>query len=232
MPRIRPGPGPAAYKLPTVVGYEGHDCTRYRNPKWSMASRFDTKDKEALPGPHYDIRGLTNMGKLYPPAYSLKSRVKDFQFAATPGPNAYNILNVPPLNTKIPPSYSIRSRFKSTAGSATPGPNAYLLPSTIGPTIPDLPAKAAYSISSRGKDALAQSRSPGPATYNVPTEKSHPAYTMGPRVFPPDNLGADGPGPIYMPKLPQKPGYSFGVKLENDPYVTAADHVPCTYESC
>lgn len=36
------------------------------------------------------------------------------------------------------------------------------------------------------------------------------------------------PGPKYFPQLPKKPGYTFGSRTCNDPYITSDDYnVPC-----
>lgn len=77
---------------------------------------------------------------------------------------------------------------------------------------------------------LDMERSPGPANYNSAKTDIYkvkaPDYSISPRVYPP--LGkAHTPGPIYLPKLPQKPGYSFGLRTDTDPYVTAEDDMPC-----
>lgn len=72
--------------------------------------------------------------------------------------------------------------------------------------------------------------SPGPAQYNSTDTKRYknkpPNYTMSPRVFPPE-ARAHTPGPIYLPKLPKKPGYSFGLRTDIEPYITAQDDMPC-----
>lgn len=76
--------------------------------------------------------------------------------------------------------------------------------------------------------------SPGPAKYNNTDAKLYknkaPNYTMSPRVFPPDEK-ALSPGPIYLPKLPKKPGYSFGLRIDTDPYITAEDDMPCVQKN-
>lgn len=66
--------------------------------------------------------------------------------------------------------------------------------------------------------------SPGPSQYNSTDIKLYknkpPTYTMSPQVFPPNQKGYT-PGPIYLQKLPKKPG------TDTDPYITAEDDMPC-----
>lgn len=69
------GPGPGAYKLPALTGYDNHDVSRYRNPQYSMGLKLDAKRRRAGPGPEYDVSGMTRFGKASPPAYSLAHRL-------------------------------------------------------------------------------------------------------------------------------------------------------------
>lgn len=67
------GPGPV-YKLPTLVGYNGHDPSRHRNPAFSMQARTGIKTYIIGPGPHYNIRNLTKSGSDNPPAYTIRGK--------------------------------------------------------------------------------------------------------------------------------------------------------------
>jgi hypothetical protein len=67
------GPGPV-YKLPTLVGYHGHDPSRRRNPAYSMRPWTGIKAHIVGPGPRYDIRNLTKSGRPNPPAYTIRGR--------------------------------------------------------------------------------------------------------------------------------------------------------------
>lgn len=67
------GPGPV-YKLPTLVGYSGHDPSRHRNPAYSIRPRTDIKTYVRGPGPHYDVRNLTKSGLDNPPAYTIRGK--------------------------------------------------------------------------------------------------------------------------------------------------------------
>lgn len=78
---------------------------------------------------------------------------------------------------------------------------------------------------------LSKEQSPGPAKYD-PTEPNRyklqsPKYSMSIKYQDPKSR-SQVPGPSnYYPKLSQKSGYSFGLKHENPPYITAEDDMPC-----
>lgn len=74
---------------------------------------------------------------------SLPNVVRDFG----PGPGAHYPELCPPMNHNIrAPAYSIKSRSKTKLEDIGPGPNAYILPTTIGPKIPDKIAQGACRI--------------------------------------------------------------------------------------
>ncbi|KAJ8968728.1 hypothetical protein NQ317_005249 [Molorchus minor] len=227
MPRKNVGPGPGKYLLPPLTGYRDHDCSRFRNPQYSIGMRAAGLRKANIPGPQYDVRNMTPYGKVSPPAYSLKVRPKPLTAFKVPGPGTYKNELVP---GRKGPAYSITFRHPPIKGMQTPGPNVYQLPTTIGPKVPDIHANPGYSLSYKHY-LNPKNVSPGPAKYggtntNVYKYRS-PNYTVSPRVFPPGCKMA-GPGPIYNPKLPEKPGYSFGIRCDRDPYITTADDMPCT----
>lgn len=51
--------------------------------------------KAQAPGPQYEVRGLTEHGKLQPPAYSIKSRPKDI------GNFSNSVISVKLLTTEL-----------------------------------------------------------------------------------------------------------------------------------
>nr|CAI5854883.1 unnamed protein product [Callosobruchus analis] len=215
--------------LPPVVGYRDHDASRYRNPQYSIGMKLPFGRKDFGPGPRYDIQRMTRYGKASPPAYSMKSRPRPLTLFQVPGPGTYKPEQAPRMKEPRPPAYSMSYRYPPFKKFLTPGPDKYEVPSTLGPKVPDKNANAAYSMSFK-HNLHELERSPGPAKYSGPNMDSYkqkpPKYTMSPRVFPPS--GKDrGPGPIYLPKLPKKPGYSFGLRTDTDPYITAEDDMPC-----
>ncbi|XP_044745824.1 outer dense fiber protein 3-like [Coccinella septempunctata] len=218
------GPGPGKYLLPTNVGYEDHDCTKNRAPFYSIAPALHDPVKSRSPGPKYQLEYMTRVGKASPPAYSMVSRPKPFSLKKSPGPAEYL-----PQRPKVMPCYSMSDRHKPFKIPNYPGPDKYLLPSTLGPKVPDKHSNAAYSMSYKHY-LTPKATSPGPATY-TPTspnkyKQKYPNYSIRPYLEIPVSKTIT-PGPKYYPKLWEKPGYSFGLRLENMPYITAADDVPC-----
>ena len=64
-----------------------------------------------------------------------------------PGPGAYSPELCPPMNhNRRVPVYSIKSRGVTKFLDEGPGPNSYLLPTCIGPKVPDKPAQSAFSM--------------------------------------------------------------------------------------
>ncbi|KAG7197519.1 hypothetical protein KM043_016636 [Ampulex compressa] len=151
------------------------------------------------------------------PGYTIARRrdidVKDLG----PGPGAHYPELCPPMNHSVrPPAYSIKSKGETKIGDDAPGPNAYVLPTCIGPKIPDKPAQGAFSIA--GYRELRQTDvGPGPAAYpNLNQDlikRRSPAYSLKRRR---DISGEYvGPGPRYYPTYvtgKQSPKFSFGVK--------------------
>ncbi|XP_043515006.1 outer dense fiber protein 3-like isoform X1 [Frieseomelitta varia] len=143
---------------------------------------------------------------------SLFNVVRDFG----PGPGAHYPELCPPMNHNIrAPAYSIKSRSRTKLEDIGPGPNAYILPTTIGPKIPDKIAQGAFSFSGihklREKDV-----GPGPAAYRLNIDlikRSSPAFSVKWRTKLAD---VDiTPGPQYYPKYDSRrrpPMYSFGIR--------------------
>ncbi|XP_015602865.1 outer dense fiber protein 3-like [Cephus cinctus] len=211
------GPGPA-YLLPTLVGYVGHDPSRYRNPAYSMNFRTHTNIYSVGPGPCYKIDQQTKFGIEKSPAFTMGHREMSKLQNTGPGPGSYNPEHCPPMNHSIrPAAYSIQSRYGGKLTDSGPGPNAYLVPTCIGPKIPDKKAEGAFTISGPHPGSRYES-SPGPAAYrNVNCDlvkKKMPAYTVSSRVGPREAF-RDGPGPQYYPQVykgKKPPMYSFGVR--------------------
>lgn len=68
------GPGPGAYRLPTTVGFNMHDPSRYRNPMFSFGINAGFRLKPLGPGPAYRIDRVTREGNMTAPAWSFGSR--------------------------------------------------------------------------------------------------------------------------------------------------------------
>ncbi|XP_022911761.1 ciliary microtubule associated protein 1A-like [Onthophagus taurus] len=226
------GPGPGAYMLPPTVGYPHHDASRYRNPEYSMGIRLGGNKQAIGPGPKYEISKVTKYGKITDPAYSIGMKLKTQGAFKPPGPGAYSPELCPRMKEPRPPAYSIAARTKGFQPFNTPGANQYPLPSTLGPKVPNLRASAAYTIA--GKFGFKGSeQSPGPARYGETRatiyKPAPPRYTMGVKTQ--AVVKPCGPGPAaYLPKLGRctlAPGFSFGHRTSNDPYITAGDDMPC-----
>ncbi|KAJ8973708.1 hypothetical protein NQ317_017910 [Molorchus minor] len=229
MPRKNIGPGPGKYLLPPLTGYPSHDYSRYRNPQYSIGVRLPLYRPGIGPGPQYDVRDMTPYGKATPPCFSMKSRQPPLKAFQAPGPGTYRNELVPRMKEARPPAYSMAFRTPPLKKFQIPGPDVYTVPTTIGPKVPDKSANAAYSMSYR-QPLSSKEKSPGPARYDAVNadifKNKLPDYTISPRVFPPTTKMVS-PGPIYKPRLPEKPGYSFGLRTDMDPYITAADNTPC-----
>ncbi|XP_011879160.1 PREDICTED: outer dense fiber protein 3-like [Vollenhovia emeryi] len=210
------GPGPV-YKLPTLIGYNNHDPSRHRGPAYSIRAPTGIKTYVMGPGPHYDIRNLTKSGPDNPPAYTIRGRKVWSLRDHAPGPGAYSPELCPPMNhNRRAPAYSIKSRGITKFLDEGPGPNSYLLPTCIGPRVPDKSAQGAFSIIGHRK-TREEIVGPGPAAYikiNYDTIKRRsPAYSLkGRHIL--ENI-YHSPAPIFYPLYDTRkrsPMYSFGIK--------------------
>ncbi|XP_033333973.2 ciliary microtubule associated protein 1A [Megalopta genalis] len=210
------GPGPV-YELRTLVGYDGHCLSRHRSPAYSMRYRTKIVVPSVGPGPRYDVTKLTNYGLDTSPAYTVAGReifkVRDLG----PGPGAHYPELCPPMNHNIrAPGYTIKNRAKTKITDSGPGPNAYILPTCIGPKIPDKTAQGAFTMGSYHKVRY-EYGSPGPAAYRTTgtdiVKRSSPAFSLKERnQLTEINLN---PGPQYYPQFntrKQAPSYSFGIR--------------------
>ncbi|KAK9872348.1 hypothetical protein WA026_017807 [Henosepilachna vigintioctopunctata] len=191
---------------------------------YSMARVLRSTRGDKGPGPKYQLEYMTRVGKASPPAYSMSYRPKARGAAKSPGPAEYV-----PKRPPIMPCYSMSYRHAHHKPPNYPGPDKYMLPTTIGPKVPDKHANAAYTMSYKHY-LTAKAASPGPANYGPADpdlyKNKMPKYTMRPWLDPPASKNRT-PGPKYYHKLWEKPGYSFGHRLDNMPYITAADDIPC-----
>ncbi|XP_011331799.1 outer dense fiber protein 3-B [Ooceraea biroi] len=210
------GPGPV-YKLPTLVGYHDHDPSRRRNPAYSMRPRTDTRTYLLGPGPRYDTRNLTKSGRHNSPAYTIRGREAWRLRDRAPGPGAYSPELCPPMNhSRRPSAYSIRSRDVIRILDEGPGPNSYLLPTCIGPKVPDKRAQGAFSIASHHK-IRGEIVGPGPAAYTKvdynTIKRRSPAYSLKGRHILREQFRS--PAPVFYPLYDTRkraPVYSFGTK--------------------
>ncbi|XP_011308284.1 outer dense fiber protein 3B [Fopius arisanus] len=209
------GPGPV-YGLPPLVGYEKHDPSKYRNPAYTLRKRLASFDQTVGPGPTYDIAKMTRRGPERPPAFTIAGRQKTKDFNVGPGPCGYRPEGCPPMNhIPRPPAYSLKARYVVDWRSHVPAPNSYMVPSCLGPRIPDKRALGAFTIT--GLHGLkAKSLGPGPAAYIFNTntvKRKYPAFSIKFRTT--SNLRTIGPGPVHYPTYNTRrnaPKFSFGVK--------------------
>ncbi|KAK4884680.1 hypothetical protein RN001_000951 [Aquatica leii] len=226
------GPGPGAYMLPSTIGYNKHDISKYRNPMYTMRPLCKEGGKPFGPGPQYDISKVTCYGKITPIAYTLSPKLKGGGGLNTPGPGTYSPEKVPRMKESRPPVYTMGARFPAARKFNTPGPNQYAVPPILGPKVPNRQAAAAYTMAAK-LNQKGGTTSPGPAQYGeikLDIYKSKaPLYTMRPQCRGSDKQGSPGPA-AYLPrfKIPIPGGISFGRRVDRMPYITADDQLPCT----
>lgn len=107
MKKSHPKPGP--YKLPTLLGYSGHDVSKRRMPAYTFGTRLPERASLKTPGPNqYDIPQIIGGdGKTFKraPAYSMCGRSGRKPHLSSPGPSAYSIQDF--NQGARSPSYSI-----------------------------------------------------------------------------------------------------------------------------
>lgn len=159
------GPGPAGVMLPPTVGYIGHDKTRRQNPAFSLGLQLPSTliMKGNGPGPIYAIpKGQTAKGTDLGRAFSIRGQTKVIENfnTDTPGPAAY----APEINVNRRKAPAFKMSWRTPVierGKFSPGP-IYLLPSALGPKVPDKSAQPEVTIKGRGKTEDEFFRSPGP----------------------------------------------------------------------
>ncbi|XP_049813922.1 outer dense fiber protein 3-like [Schistocerca nitens] len=221
-------PGPAAVMLPSTVGYEGHDPTKYRAPNYTMRPKPPLVDRRVRPAPNrYTIeKYYTRVGKDGTPQYTARWPLEPLSMPKSPGPMAYRVEDVPVLKTNRAPHYSLNDRHKQRSLTQPPAPNTYTLPVVIGENVIYKPNAPSYSLSGYPRFWIYRPW-PGPADYTVGEvnliRPKAPAYTMPDKVYPPPG-GPETPGPAkYLPPpirccQTNDFGISFGIK--HSPYLT------------
>ncbi|XP_058789646.1 outer dense fiber protein 3-like [Phymastichus coffea] len=208
-------PGPT-YQLKSLTGFENHDPSRYRYPAYSIRIKPKTKVVSTGPGP-YPVPGyFTRYGPEIPPAYTMQFKPKQRTGTRIPGPGAHAPEKCPLANhSKNSPAYSMIFRNGKMPIKEGPGP-IYMVPTCIGPEIPDIRAEGAYSMAFKRKEKI-RSLGPGPAAYEIKLnvyKKQNPAFSMKfGRKF---DYHKNVPGPQYSYDINlvkrQQPKYSIGVK--------------------
>ncbi|XP_076288474.1 uncharacterized protein LOC143212979 [Lasioglossum baleicum] len=192
-------PGPK-YQLKTLVGYERHCLSRYRNPAYTFGARLFGVGRCEGPGPKYVLPDLKLGGF-------------SFGLAAPPiapfcGPGPKYILPTPKT-----PAFSIKSRTKPRGTCTTPGPYFYKTP-RAGP---------AFSLGLR-TTSLKCSPTPGPYSYEI--KECTPKFSITARRS--ERITCQSPGPVYDVKPPKPtPAYSFGLRHGECvlPYIVECDDV-------
>lgn len=163
---LRPSPGPARYKLPTLIGCNGHDPRKVRMPCYTMAKKVRPPAADALPGPaDYQVANLNRFGRVHVPAY-IGRLTKGIAADATPGPNVYKL---PVLMGKQratnymhrAPDYTFGQRLDLNTNDRIPGPAEYRLKNGVSAIRPKAPA---YTMVGRTKDRR-NDPNPGPGKY-------------------------------------------------------------------
>ncbi|XP_039750670.1 outer dense fiber protein 3-like [Pararge aegeria] len=222
------GPGPGAYRLPTTVGFNLHDPSRYRNPMFSFGTHAGFRLKRLSPGPAYRIDRITREGLMTSPAWSFGARFPTRGILRTPGPGAHAPERCPQTREPRAPQYSMGARLGFGLKRPGPAPNAYAL--RLGPGTP------AYTMGARVGFNL-KAKSPGPAVYfqrdaDVYKTKS-PHYSLGARA---EGAGkpTKTPGPATYPpnlyNIKKNPySYSFGTKHGDyaPPLIVKEDTMDC-----
>ncbi|KAJ7329370.1 hypothetical protein JRQ81_015544 [Phrynocephalus forsythii] len=179
-------PGPK-YGLPTNVGYQSHDPSRYRAPAYSLGTRRFQEQQSCSPGPGYLIpTNMTMRGKDGSPAYSIYGRPRDVMPFMTPGPG--------PAAYGLPPMMG---------------------PKVIGKT--SAPTYSIFGRSAIGSFYEDLCKTPGPCNYRVVDPSVYknrpPHYSMLARNMPPgDNTVKPGPGAYSPEKHTQQRGLTFGIR--------------------
>ncbi|XP_044736317.1 outer dense fiber protein 3-like protein 2 [Chrysoperla carnea] len=223
------GPGPGAYRLAGLTGYENHDVTRYRNPEYSFGLRPPLSfTKPYGPGPRYELCKMTRFGKATEPEYTMAPKLPIKRETGTPGPGAHCPEKVPPMKGKRPPEWSMGKRVGMRDTFKSPGPASYALPCET--------SYPYYTMAKRlPPPKIPGNSSPGPANYGLCSadvyKSKPPEYTMRPALKP-KPLQSYNPGPAaYCPNLyvnkSTPPQYTFGTVCHKIPLITAEDNYPC-----
>ncbi|XP_053659476.1 outer dense fiber protein 3-like [Anopheles marshallii] len=223
------GPGPAAYALPTEVGYNQHDPRKERKPMYTMRPTFKKCYETTGPGPAtYDLKKQTRIGGPREPKYSLGSWLKPLKGDLTPGPGAHNNHLVPTMKSNRPPLYSFGKLLKVSNNETIPAPNRY--DGLIHMTRLKAPC---YSMGLKTKE-IQGFDGPGPDRYGpTPRDVTHrraPSYGMreGHKDLKNQSLHP-APNRYALMNLrvgSTAPSYSFGVRHPDwkDPMIIPGDN--------
>lgn len=198
-------PGPIVYKLPTLVGYTGHDISKYRGPAFTMRKPTNVPNFAVSPGPKYNTYGLGKLGKPFTPRWTLGSRRPPIKGDVVPGPGAYADKSLVPK--KRYPAWTMLAKARDMKGDKVPGP-IYDIPRPVG--------TSAYLFGKRKE--LKPFVTPAPNHYGLfdlnKVKKRAPAGYMG--IIKKPAPRPKTPGPLdYLPLLThlrRAPLPSFGVK--------------------
>lgn len=228
---LRPSPGPAKYKLPSLIGCTGHDPRKIRQPCYTIGYRPGMTATHVGPGPaEYQLGKMNRFGIASVPAY-MGFKLRDGKLDVTPSPNAYELPELIGGNrTKNymhrAPDFIMGGKLGEKISDATPGPAAYVLRDGGKATKPRAPA---YSMASRAKWNRGESK-PGPAEYMpVYADKHKILVSLGGRNDINYNNGIPGPNKYdlkhYKPGR-EMPGYSMGIRYPDwlAPAITKADN--------
>lgn len=208
--------------LPTATGFNEHDPTLTRWPAFSLGCRtIDLSlGKTVGPGPGaYDVREHTRYGQALSRSAPLSHKIEPLKAIKVPGPNAYlpnDYASIP-----LPPAFSFGCKTDKTGKyKKSPGPNQYLIPTCIGPNVPDKETAGAFSVLSRNI-FYPKDYSPGPGKYKLPEiqiyKQDVPQFSIKGRHI--RTRDSKIPGPKYYPLYDTKhepPKFCFGVKRSED----------------
>jgi hypothetical protein len=195
-----PAPGPSDYKVPSTVG----DA-----PKWTINSRHELKDREALS----EYRALpSTVGD--GPKLSIGNRFPE-HVSASPGPSY-----VPPgLGEGVhKPSIASRNQEVTDPRASNPGPGSY----EISPRF----SNEAHKYTLKGRQNVEYSNpSPGPAAYSPDFKKakvSAPAPSI--HIRPAEKTDTSSPGPSDYSINRDLPGHNISMHVRPD--VRSIDNNP------
>lgn len=104
-------PSSARYKLPTLVGYSGHDVRKTRMPAYSFGLRTPELKKAESPGP-YGLPGIIggrDKTVERAPAHTMHAKFDIKDHVIGPGPGAYGLQSYKP-GTRAP-AYSLAAKI-------------------------------------------------------------------------------------------------------------------------
>lgn len=149
------------------------------------------------------------------PKFSLYGKLPEKLYTQTPGPGTYILPNDRVICAKISPPHSIS--FNNHWDKLGPG--------TYSPLTTFTSPKWGFGQSKRS--TLTISESPGPGSYNIPSQASTRAFSMYPKISKPTSPSSPGPG-SYEPKLLDK-SLKFSLYPKIPPKLKFSTPGPGTY---